>query len=153
MHSCSCSPRSAQDLFLDVQSRFVKEEVCITVLLSCSSNGHLNTPILGVQVNISIVVFLLCRIQGTRVQAKVGELLSTRSDSWLSLLWLLRLWTLPGAQLEGVATSLSHPQILPQAMVVCQWLLRMWCEWEQREHVQHKPSVSQFLFTFKMNPI
>ena len=49
---------------------------------------------------------------------------------------------MPGAQLGGVATPLSYPQILPQAMTVFQWLLRMWWEWELQEHVQHNPSVS-----------
>jgi len=67
---------------------------------------------------------------------------NTRSDSRLGLLWILRMWTLLGAQLGGVATPLSHPQILPQAMTMCQWLLRMWWEWELQGHVQHKPSVS-----------
>ena len=39
------------------------------------------------------------------------------------------------AQLEVVATPLSHPQILLQAMTVCQWLLRIWWEWELQEIV------------------
>ena len=55
---------------------------------------------------------------------------------------------MPGAQLRGVATLLSHPQILPQAMKVCQWLLRMWWEWDQQDHVQHKPSVSWICHAF-----
>ena len=46
------------------------------------------------------------------------------------------------AQLGGAATPLSHPQIHPQAMTVCQWPLRIWREWELQGHVQHKPSVS-----------
>ena len=27
-------------------------------------------------------------------------------------------------------------------MTVCQWLLRMWWEWELQEHGQHNPSVT-----------
>ena len=42
----------------------------------------------------------------------------------------------------GVATPLSHSQIPLQVMTVCQWLLRMWWEWELQEHVQHNPSVT-----------
>ena len=37
--------------------------------------------------------------------------------------------------------TLCHLQILPQAMTVCQWLLKIWWEWDLQEHVQHKPSV------------
>jgi len=37
---------------------------------------------------------------------------------------------------------LSHPQILPQVMTVCQWLLRMWWEWDLQQHALNKPSVS-----------
>ena len=44
--------------------------------------------------------------------------------------------------MEGAAIHLCHFQAFPQAMTVCQWLLRMWLEWELQEHVQHKPSVS-----------
>ena len=55
---------------------------------------------------------------------------------------------LPGVPLGGVATPLSHPQILPQAMTVCQWLLRMWWEWELQEHVQHKLLVSYKCLNF-----
>ena len=80
--------------------------------------------------------------QGQHVEALEGSSHSTRSVSRLGLLWLLRMWTLPGAQLGGVTTPLSHPQILPQAMTVCQWLLRMWWEWELQEDVQHNSSVS-----------
>ena len=58
--------------------------------------------------------------QGQHVEALVGTSHSTRSVSRLGLLWLLRMWTLPGAQLGGVTTPLSHPQILPQAMTLCQ---------------------------------
>ena len=58
------------------------------------------------------------------------------------------MWTLPDAQLGSVVTPLSHPQILPQAMTVCQWLLRMWWEWELQDHVQHKPSVSWICHAF-----
>ena len=54
------------------------------------------------------------------------------------------MWTLLSVQLGGVATPLSHPQILPQPMKVCPWLLRIWWEWELQEHVQHKPSVSYY---------
>ena len=56
------------------------------------------------------------------VRAQLETSNSTRSVSRLSLLRLIRIWTLPGAQLGGVATLLSHPQILPQVMTVCQWL-------------------------------
>ena len=82
------------------------------------------------------------RIQGKHVQAKVETSYSTRSVSTLGLLWLLETWTLLSALVGGVATPLNHPQILPQVMTVCQWLLRMRWEWELLEHVQHKPSVS-----------
>ena len=75
------------------------------------------------------------------MQAQVETSHSTRSDSRLGL-WLLRLCPLPGAQLGSVVTHLSHPQIFPQAMTVCQWLLRMWWEWKLQEHVQQRPSVS-----------
>ena len=60
---------------------------------------------------------------------------------------LLRMCPLPGAQLGGVVTPLSHPQILPQAMTVCQWLLRMWWGWDLQEHVQHNLLVSYFFFS------
>ena len=51
------------------------------------------------------------------------------------------------AQLGDADTSLSHLQILrivvfPQAMTMCQWLLRVWQEWELQEHAHHNPSVS-----------
>ena len=78
-----------------------------------------------------------------RVQGESSH--STRPDSRVDLLWMHSLWTLLHAQLEGVITHLSHPQILPQAMIVCQWLLRIWWEWDLQEIVQHNPSVSQMM--------
>ena len=59
----------------------------------------------------------------------------------------LKIWALSGAQLGGVATPLSHPRILPQAMTMCQWLLRMLWDWELQQHVQHKLSVSYTVTT------
>ena len=89
---------------------------------------------------------LFTRTQKTHFKVWVGTSHCTRSLSRLMvLLWLPRVWGAPGAQLGAVATLLSYPQILPQAMTMCQWLLRMWWEWELQEHVQHKPSVSQIL--------
>ena len=58
------------------------------------------------------------------------------------------MWTLKVAQLEGAVTHLSHPQILPQAMTVCQWLLKMWWEWELQDCVQHNPLVSEDVTVF-----
>ena len=84
--------------------------------------------------------------KGKHVKAQLGTSDSTSSVSWWDLLWLLRMWALPGAQLGGVVTPLSHPQLLPQVMTVCQWLLRIWWEWELQEHVQHKASVSWTLY-------
>ena len=76
----------------------------------------------------SFFKFVASRIHWTlwkHVRAQEESSHSTRSDSRVGLLWILRMWTLPGAQQGGAVTPLSHPQILPQAMTVCQWMLRM----------------------------
>ena len=82
------------------------------------------------------------------VEAQLGISDFTSWVSRLDHLWLLQMWALTDVQLGGVATLSSHPQILPQVMTVCQWLLRMWWEWELQEHVQHNPSVSWFMLFF-----
>ena len=83
-------------------------------------------------------------IQGRHVQAHVGTSHSTRSGFTYSIWPLLRMWALLSALLGGVATPLNHPQILPQAMIVCQWLLRMWWEREMQAVLQDNPFVSWF---------
>ena len=57
----------------------------------------------------------LPQTQQGHAQAQQGTSHSTSSVSRLGL-WLLRLCPLPGAQVGGVVTPLSHPQILPQVM-------------------------------------
>ena len=93
-----------------------------------------------------VIYFLPSRTQMTQerlVQALLETSHSTGSDSRLGLLlWIRRMCPLLGAPLGDVVIPLSHPQILPQAMTVCQWLLRMWWEWDLQKHVQHNPSVS-----------
>ena len=82
-------------------------------------------------VSTGLIIFLICcfhRIHWTlwkhvRIQGESSH--NTKPDSRVGLLWILRMWTLPGAQLGGAVTPFSHPQILPQALTVCQWLQRM----------------------------
>ena len=63
--------------------------------------------------------------QGRHVHAQIGTSVSTGSLFRLGLLWLLRMSASQAVFLGGVAMPLNHPLILPQAMTVCQWLLRM----------------------------
>ena len=76
----------------------------------------------------SLFYFVPSRIHWTlwkHVRAQDQSSHSTRSDFRVGLLWIVRMWTLLGAKMGGAVTPFSHPQILPQAMTVCQWLQRM----------------------------
>ena len=79
---------------------------------------HLFQPVL------SILKSVIFRILWKHVRVQGVSSHDTKPDFRVGLLWLLRMWTLQVAQLGGLATHLNHPQILPQAMIMFQWLLR-----------------------------
>ena len=94
-------------------------------------------------------ISFLSRIQLTHrkhVEAQEGVSHNTRSDFRLGHLEKLSMSIVQHAELRGVAIlsifSMFWVTVYPQAMIVCQWLLRMSWEWDPQEHVQHKASVS-----------
>ena len=118
-------------------------------LLSTTSSWLKKEPCLLYLTLLIWCISFVSRIQLTHrkhVEAQEGVSHNTRSDFRLGHLEKLSMSIVQHAELRGVAIlsifSMFWVTVYPQAMIVCQWLLRMSWEWDPQEHVQHKASVS-----------